>query len=440
MSLIHEHSTECLRSDLDLFTIPPSQTSVESGQWVEHGPLSTISQGTSTVEFFVSGNSEEYIDLSNTFLYVEARVFTDADVAIKDANKVGPVNNFMHSLFSQVDVSLNEVLVSASTNTYPYRAIIENLLNYGSDAKEGKLGAAMFSKDSADHMDATDVTTGWNVGLVKRSKFLAGGKIVDMVGPIHADIFLQNRYLLNGVSMRVRLNRSSDAFCLMSGEEGAKYKVNLVNVKLFMRKVKLTPSLVLAHEKMLQSNTAKYPITRVECKVNTLSQGIMDYSHDFNMSQVPKRVILTFVDNRAFNGSISKNPFNFQTFELEHLALYLGKDQIPWSPLTPSFNLGRAIRSYYTQYTGGDGILSDTGHDISRGEFGTGYALYCFDLTPDLSSSCGQYVNLVKQGTLRVSAKFDSGLPNTVNMIVYCEFDNLIEINKDRQVIHDYKS
>ena len=35
---------------------------------------------------------------------------------------VGPVNNWLHSLFSQVDVYLNGTLVTPSTNTYAYRA------------------------------------------------------------------------------------------------------------------------------------------------------------------------------------------------------------------------------------------------------------------------------------------------------------------------------
>jgi hypothetical protein len=45
----------------------------------------------------------------------------------------------MHSLFSDVSVSLNEKLVSPSTSLYPDRAYIETLLSYGSAAKESQL-------------------------------------------------------------------------------------------------------------------------------------------------------------------------------------------------------------------------------------------------------------------------------------------------------------
>ena len=58
------------------------------------------------------------------------------------------MNLFLHSLFSQVDISLNGTLITASTNTYPYRAM-ETLLSYGNDAKTSQLTSAMFYKDTA---------------------------------------------------------------------------------------------------------------------------------------------------------------------------------------------------------------------------------------------------------------------------------------------------
>ena len=66
------------------------------------------------------------------------------------------MNLFLHSLFSQVDVSLNERLISPSTNTYPYRAMLETLLNYGEDAKSSQLTMAMFYKDTPGKMDAVN--------------------------------------------------------------------------------------------------------------------------------------------------------------------------------------------------------------------------------------------------------------------------------------------
>ena len=49
---------------------------------------------------------------------------------------VGPVNNFMHSIFNQVNVFFNQKPVFRPNNAYAYRSYIETLLNYRSAAKK----------------------------------------------------------------------------------------------------------------------------------------------------------------------------------------------------------------------------------------------------------------------------------------------------------------
>lgn len=100
MALIHSHSTVCLKSELYLFALPPTQTSVEKGQWVEFYPLASIRDGTSPLEFRISGNSEEYIDLSMTQLYVKVKIVMSYGSPLPDKEPVCPINLFLHSLFS----------------------------------------------------------------------------------------------------------------------------------------------------------------------------------------------------------------------------------------------------------------------------------------------------------------------------------------------------
>ena len=137
MAFVHHESQECTKSELDLFTIPATQTSITKGQWIEYHPLSNITDN-GPIEFNVSGTGEEYLDLARTQLFVKAKITKANGTALDPNTEVGPVNLFLHSLFSQVDVSLNERLISPSTNTYPYRAMIETLLNYGGGRGQNK--------------------------------------------------------------------------------------------------------------------------------------------------------------------------------------------------------------------------------------------------------------------------------------------------------------
>ena len=114
---------------------------------------------------------------------------------------------------------MNGTLITSSTNTYAYRAYIETLLSYGSDAKSSQLTAALFYKDDVGKIDKqnslAENAADRNSGLAKRHTFSARSSEIDMIGRIHSDIFFQERYLLNEVNARIKLIRSSDAFCLM---------------------------------------------------------------------------------------------------------------------------------------------------------------------------------------------------------------------------------
>jgi len=73
MAFVHEQSCEYLKSELDLFSVPPTQTSVENGNWIEDHPLTTVGDD-SPIEFEINGNDEDYIDVANTMLYVPAKI------------------------------------------------------------------------------------------------------------------------------------------------------------------------------------------------------------------------------------------------------------------------------------------------------------------------------------------------------------------------------
>ena len=431
--------TQCIRSELELFSLPPLQTAIEEGQWVEYNPVSSINSG-APIEFVVTGSGDEYADLSKTLIEIKAEIRDQNGNKVVAAKHVAPVNNTLHSLFSQLDVSLNDVSVSSSTTMYPYRAYIENHLNYGSDAKTSRLSAGLYFKDEnitqSDPLPTDEETA--NPGLTDRHTICTGSTF-DMIGVLHTDMCNQNRYLLNGVTMRLRFTRSKDKFVLMSSEAEGTFHVEILSAKLLVRKLKISPNLALAHEKILANKPARYPITRVEVKVFHLPKGQKSFTHDnLILGNLPKRICLGIVDNKAFNGDYGLNPFNFQHCNINFLSLHLDGMQIPWAPLKPSFSSDNFVRAYFTQFTGGDGTASNTGNCIDRNDFKAGHALYCFDLTPDLSSSSSHHFNVTRQGNLRVEFGFDTVLPFTGNVIVYSEFDNVIEVDKDRKVTHDY--
>ena len=117
MAFIHDDVCECIANSLDLFAIPPTQRSVEHGKYFDYHPVNMLAEG-SPIEFEIPGAGEECLDLCNSMLYVRLKVVKPNGANLADADKVGLVNALLHSLFSQLQISLNSTPVTTASDTY----------------------------------------------------------------------------------------------------------------------------------------------------------------------------------------------------------------------------------------------------------------------------------------------------------------------------------
>jgi len=394
--------------ELDVFSVPPTQTSIEQSSWIEYHPITILADG-SPIEFDVNASGEDYIDFANILLCVRAKLTAVDGANLAADAAVGPVTLFLHSMFSQVDISVNGTLITSSTNTYPYRSVLETLPSYGEDAKTSQLTSALFYKDQAGVMDSIEFggdVDAKNSGLVKRRSIATQNREFDMMGHLHADIFFQDRYMLNEVCVKIKLIRSKSPSCVMGNGN-----VVITHASLFVRKVKIMPSVFLAHSTTIEQGTAAYPIRRVVCKSFTIPRHYLDVSQEKLFSgQLPTHLMIGLVTNQAFSGRAESNPFNFQHFNLIEIALYLdGQQQHAIRSIQPDYEGRLYIRAYDSMFAGTEKLCKDDGLYINRDDYASGYALYSFDLSADLGVD--NHFGLVRQGSVCLALKFAVALP-----------------------------
>ena len=144
------------------------------------------------------------------------------------------------------------------------------------------------------------------------------------------------------------------------------------------------------------------------------------------------------MDTEAFNGTYASNLYNFKHHSLTQVGVYVDGEQIPRKPLFLKFSEPGSqnfIAGLQSIFSGTGKLSQDSGNQINRSDYGSGYTALCFDLSPDHCS--GDHFQLMKQGKLRVELHFGQALANTVNLIVYAEFQNVIEIDASRNVLYD---
>ena len=202
-------------------------------------------------------------------------------------------------------------------------------------------------------------------------------------------------------------------------------KVKLTDAYLKLRKV--SPNVLVAHELALKKGPAFYPIRRVECKSFIVPAENPYFTKDniFN-GLVPKSVVFGLVDSAAFNGSYTKNPFNFKHFNMSSIAVTVNGEDMPFKPLQLSYwNSPKYLEAYTTLFSGTGKMYYDVGNDISREEFANGYAIYAFDLTPDICIYGSRYSVLQCASCCSKSC-------------VLQRIENTIHIDSERNVIYDY--
>ena len=367
---------------------------------------------------------------------------------------------------------------------YPYRAYLEDTLNYDEECKNTFLQQQLYVKDTAKHFETLlsgrdklivtlpEKTTygadgsfayqnGVNTltdadkaiqrqlevlhgsvknnsgGLQRRELLLKNGLLK---GKFHLDTFNMNRYLLNSVDVNLSMKKSNKSFFLMYDSDDDLCTVEIQSMYIKVRRVRVSPSIMLDHAMSLEKTNAKYPIKKVLLKPITLEYNSTSQTlANIHTGIMPNRLVFAFTTTTAHSGSFKTNPFNFRHFNLESLAVKIASQSVPYS--TPlefrSFTNGFQFTEAYNSLFSG---IREQANAISISDYPNGYFIMAFDLTPDLCSS--EHYNILKDGNLEIVLKFknDDDIKNTaVTLIVYLEFDNILEITKNRNILCNYQ-
>ena len=106
-------------------------------------------------------------------------------------------------------------------------------------------------------------------------------------------------------------------------------------------------------------------------------------------------------------------------------------------PLKLNFDEKLFVTAYSTLFSGTGKLHGNSGSIIKREDYSEGYTIIVADLTP---FEIGNNFDLKEEGTLSIDLVFKSPLAATINVLVYAEYDNVIEIDSNRNIIKDWSN
>jgi len=305
---------EFVSNEFGIFAHKPIQLAILGTDVVHHKPIATVDQN--DLEFLIPGDSETYTD-QDIKLFVRGRLIGVDSKDLDASDFTAGTNNFLHSLFSQCNISLINVNITPASELYPYRSYSESLLTYGSDAANSHLTNAFWYLDEGDVLagDPTSISIK-NKGFLKRWERQKQSKVIELYGRLHADICNFSQFLLSGVRIQIRLTKAKDDFYLMNAHDDTKTKATFkfLDAELIVRRIRPSPKILVAHSEALSKGClGRYNVTRVELKTFTFAGGPQAISiNNAVLGMLPKRLIFTMVMSRSclVTAQISHNNLN----------------------------------------------------------------------------------------------------------------------------------
>ena len=277
-------------SNLALFEKPLVESAVDSIDWVHFAP-DVIPKKDSPLSFDIPSNATIYTDLRKTLMQVKVRVTHKDGSDLTEDDRVALVNLGLSSLFSQMDVSLNQKLITTSVGSnHPYKAYINVLLNSTDDECSSRLQRELFYKDTSGAMEETGLNGG-NLGHYNRMLHTNQSQILTLEGGIRVDICQQDRLIVNGVAIRIKMIQKENCFRL-TADGNKEYKLHIEDAVLKVCRVKVKPEVLIAQNEILKTQPALYPFWRSDIKTYSISKGNYDWCvEDVYRGSVPNVIV-----------------------------------------------------------------------------------------------------------------------------------------------------
>lgn len=266
---IDQNSASACHSGLELFSLKPTQVAIQRSQFKELLPLNTLHE--SPYEFKLHSDST-YIDLNRTYLYLKLSIEKLKDgewEALKDGDKVAPVQNIGSSFIKQMRVQIGGNDVYQSGNLYPFLSYITNEINLSSDYKDTVLQQSGYYTDEVNQNSET------NQGHLARMKMCKKGKTFETLTKLTFDLANQKNFLLNNLQILFIFYQSDDRFLIKNYTPSVTdtYRIKVHSIKMYVRTIEAQPSVNLSLMKMLEKQPAIYNTKKLQIRSTYLTKG-----------------------------------------------------------------------------------------------------------------------------------------------------------------------
>jgi len=215
----------------------------------------------------------------------------------------------------------------------------------------------------------------------------------------------------------------------MSNNPDKEYTLKIEEAVLKVCTVDVGNTIVGAHDHSLsKGGMGQYFFTQSTMNNYTISKGQRNFTQTIFQGNVPQRITVALVSSDRYNGSYELNPFLFHHYFLTNMSVLINDVITPHLPLEMNFRRGQYASALFNILASTQNVL------INNKAFEKGYGLFVFDVNPPEDSA--KELSLQDTGTVRLQMQFEEELPESVQVLVYGEFQSCFQIDHARAVVY----
>jgi hypothetical protein len=311
----------------NLFANLPDDVRYKSNTYERVDPSSMYTIDTTSYKFTLQKKLFPYAyQINDVLLCVQAEMRkadnTKLPTPAVGGATIAPVNNVLHSMFSNCEMTINDIKVSQGiTDFYHYKSFFEVLFTYGVDPKTSFLQGQGWHEDITNNHCSVA-----NTALPLRAMYFQSGMDMNasfsdegatFVGKLYHELANCDRFLPPLTKVGFSLTKSADSFVLMNTTttDNEKYRMVIKQIYLMVPVLHLSEPLHRELEfKWKKSKVALTYFYRTYRMLRFELSSKMSWKSEFLFPSTdnPIRVYLAIVPTTALSGDYHSNPFEFR--------------------------------------------------------------------------------------------------------------------------------
>lgn len=385
-------------------------------------------QDSDILEFDIPVSNTHYTNLGKSFLYLRLKV-KKQDGTVLDTTSATSIGNLIFSsMFKNIEIYINNILCSQSTNNYAYTAFMNRILGSTKVEMDTKLQSELYvPSTNALPMDAE------NKMYTTLKEKTSGSKSIELYSNINHSLFEIKKYFPPSISIKIRMRIASPKFCLFGTKSttAVKFTDKLVLEESYLDVYRSVANskIMSLHESLLGKNgKIFYPFKERDTYSYLVDIGNITHVSQTLLHKVPSFVMIGLVDSDAYYGAENLDPFQFNHFNLVSANLLVNGEK----QMHSNFKFSVADSQYIKLYRSLFSFTNAEGNtvNISEDEF-TKYGKFLIPLLYSDDSFKTDRCIVGQPGDIKVSLEFSGATTKKIAVIVYFIYDRVLSIDKD---------